>query len=227
MAMIDYGAMLKVDGKFINKNQFFMETSDTGYMIKSARYAKYDMEVDIEGDYVAYAGDEDLLVCFFKRSILVVSHGEVVYSSLYHPFISETVFVNGTQIKISHLDPQLYNWHDTYETSETWPACVGLTDEEEYDPKHPWVIRNIKTGQLFTAKRQYKSWEKYNSHVRHSREKYRTGRYLVEWEHTGKHYECIFGYGIDTNEDVWEEIKYKYEFTDTERKIIDEWFKEA
>ena len=33
MAMIDYGAMLRVDGKFINKNcDLFMEQSDTGYV---------------------------------------------------------------------------------------------------------------------------------------------------------------------------------------------------
>ena len=37
MSMIDYGALLRVDGKFINKNcGLFMNASNTGYVCKRA-----------------------------------------------------------------------------------------------------------------------------------------------------------------------------------------------
>ena len=38
MSMIDYGALLKVDNIFVNKNKdLFMKCSDTGYMCEYAK----------------------------------------------------------------------------------------------------------------------------------------------------------------------------------------------
>ena len=36
MAMIDYGAILRVDGKIVNLDQMFMYCTDTGYICQQA-----------------------------------------------------------------------------------------------------------------------------------------------------------------------------------------------
>ena len=47
---------------------------------------------------------------------------------------------------------------------------------------------------------------------------------MAEWDYKGKHYEVIFGYGIDADKEVWDDTKHRYDFSDVERKVIDEWF---
>ena len=71
MSAIDYGALLRVNGKFINKNDdLFSYCSDTGYVCDKATYysdyEKKEIEIDIMGNYYVYAGDENFLLCFYK-----------------------------------------------------------------------------------------------------------------------------------------------------------------
>lgn len=50
-------------------------------------------------------------------------------------------------------------------------------------------------------------------------------RWKATWDYNEKHYEVIFGFGIDNDEEVWNDIKHGYfDFSETEIKIIDEWF---
>lgn len=58
MAFIDYGALLKVNGEFINKNRdIFMNKSDTGYICEKAKDDQGDWH-SVQGNYFVYAGDE-------------------------------------------------------------------------------------------------------------------------------------------------------------------------
>jgi hypothetical protein len=53
-------------------------------------------------------------------------------------------------------------------------------------------------------------------------------RYFVLFyksDYNGHHYEVIFGYGVEPNERVWNDIKNEsYGFRPDEVKLIDNWF---
>ena len=168
MASIDYGAILKVNDKFINKDcDLFMRMKDcVGFTLKTAYHNKYG-DINIDGNYFVYAGDENLLMCFYKGSCVVVSNGVIlgVYST---EFKSETFFLDETKLTISRLD-------NTYK-------------KDEYDCK------------------------------------YRSYRFKATWEYKGNKYECIYGYGIETYSDIWEEIRNRFDYSKKEVDIIDSWF---
>lgn len=221
MAAIDYGALLRVNGEFINKNKsLFMDASNTGYVLDRARYANtsiYGKDVDIHGNFYVYAGDENLLLTFYKGFFYVISDGLILTAVSNVPFISEIIYINGVQIKVSHLEPELQI--DEGEDIGTWKDYVrehwgGATGDE-------------KLSQLENGSKRYKIFLKKLKRKASGRDVYkdRMQRWIAEWEHNGDKYEVIFGYGIDPCEDVWNDIKYNsYGFTEREIKIIDNWF---
>jgi len=228
MAMIDYGAILRVEGEFINKNKdMFMDASDTGYVCKSAVYAlgngdEYDgTEVPIDGNYFVYAGDEDLLVVFYKGLYKVILHEKIVLEGWNNPFASETHYLDKiANITVSHLDKNMYcmpmessgTWREFMK--EIWSGATGDEKLSELDDGYKIYKRFVKR-----CKNVYRTNRNGGCY------KYRTDRYIATWEHKGKKYEVIFGCGIDPNERVWNRIKNdSYGFTDVEREIIDGWF---
>lgn len=222
MSMIDYGALLRVNGKLVNKNcNLFMESSNTGYSLEKARYADvsiYDKDVDIRGNFYVYAGDENLLLAFYKGYFYVISNGEILKVVSNVPFISETFYIGEVKVKVSHLDPDIQVKEDDI---GTWKEYV----------KENWVdaTGEEKLCELYNGLREYKLFCKRSKRKAfgQSAYKYRTARWLVEWEHAGDKYEVIFGYGVDPNEDVWNDIKNElYEFTKREIEVIDRWFSE-
>lgn len=87
MAFLDYGAILKVNGKIKNLNQsLFMEMKEAvGFEIKSIPYQYewdgkiHDSEHHIEGNYFVYFGDEEVLFCVYKNVLQVVVNKQVVH----------------------------------------------------------------------------------------------------------------------------------------------------
>ena len=206
MSIIDYGSLLRVNGKFINKNKdLFMNCSDTGYICKQAEYSDGTV-TDIDGNYFVYAGDENFLIVFYKGWFHVIHNNKIIYSDWNNPFISETIYFEDLPtLKIEHLNKNLINEYPD--------------PPDEYDIKWYYERYGKKKAQL-KLNRLAKSRNRIVC-------KTRTYRWLATWEYNGKKYEVIFGDGIDPNEDLWNEIKYDhYEFTDVERQIIDGWFKE-
>lgn len=224
MAVIDYGALLRVDGKFINKNaDMFMNCSDTGYVAKNI--IDTDGQVrDMDGNYFVYAGDEHFCVAFYKGMYKVISDGKVIYSNWDMPFDSEThLFDDLPDIKVSRLSPE-------YEIvpMESWGSW------EDFVKEH-WIGTNgkEKLSELSNGHKAYKRFKRHAKKVGYVNKhggayKDRPYRFLAEWDYNGHHYEVIFGYGIDNNEEVWDEIKNEhYGFRDDEKKIIDKWFAEG
>lgn len=170
MSMLDYGAILKKDGIFINKNQdlFINMKEVTGFLLEEATFENGET-IRINNNFFVYAGDKEMLLCFYKGICLVVSNGKVI-KELSTPFLSETFFLdNLPNVTISRLDKTLYI--DEYGT------------------------------------------------------KYYSYRFIATWIYKGHEYECIYGYGIDADEDIWEDIKYNdYGFSKSEIEIIDKWF---
>ena len=209
MALIDYGALLKVNGKFINKNKnLFMTQTDMGYKPKK----------DI--DRYVIAGDEDFLLSFYKCSCYIYHNEKLIGWTHHSPFISETIY-NGDNlpnVKIEHLDKEN---RIPYVVADSWSEfmlCRGilLNNEEEIKiskSKHP---------------KMYKKYLRYLDSIKrcNRNNQYYTQRWKATWDYKDNHYEVIFGVGIDPNEKVWNNIKYDgYDFTDIERNIIDKWFK--
>lgn len=52
---------------------------------------------------------------------------------------------------------------------------------------------------------------------------------LATWEYNGHKYECIFGYGVDSSQELWFKYDFQkdYDYTEAEFSFIDTWFKEA
>lgn len=230
MAYIDYGGLLRVREKdskwrFVNKNcDLFMETSDTGYVCKSVM-EKDGSRNNIAGNFYVCAGDEKLLLAFYKGMVKIISNREVLATFWNHPFVSEVhKDPDGRfpDIQISHLDPTLYT--EKLESWGTWEEYVrenwiGATGKEPL-----WMLRNGEK----TFKRFKKHLKRCARKSRSGAYKYRTHRFLAKWEYAGKEYEVLFGYGIDPEEKCWNRIKYEtYDFTDIEREIIDTWFLEG
>lgn len=225
MSMIDYGALLRINGEFINKNLgLFMNYSDTGYMCKKALY-NYDSkeyEIDIDGNYFVYAGDENFFLCFYKGLAYIIHKNKVIKSIWNNSFLSETFYFDALpSITIEHLDKNIYI--EQIESLGTWENYV----------KENWIgaTGKEKISELENGRRNYKWFHKRLKQISRQRKnprywiKYKTSRWKATWDYNGNHYEVIYGYGIDPNEKVWNDIKFDhYEFTDVEREIIDEWF---
>lgn len=213
----------------INKNKdLFLRCSDTGYVCKEAEYyndyQKKWETIPIDGNYYIYAGDENFLIAFYKGLFHVIHNNQIICSRWSSPFISETIYLDGfPSIKVQHLDETLYiepieslgTWKDY--VRENWRDVTGdekLSDLEGGHKIYKWYMRALKrNARLLRHPGRY--------------DKYRTQRWLATWDYNGNHYEVIFGYGIDPNEKVWNDIKFdSYDFTDIEREIIDGWFKE-
>jgi hypothetical protein len=199
MAMIDYGALLKINGNFINKNKgMFMDMQEAvGFVLEVARYNENDF-IDINDNFYVYAGSKDLLLCFYKTYFYVIRNGEIIKKHSGSTFNSETLFADDVHIKVKHLDNE-------------------------------WLVDKAETNQDYKEEMSKEKWLRYVKRIgemnRKRPIKYKTNRYIASWKHNGNKYEVIFGYGIDPNEEVWNDIKFKsYGFTDKERTIIDEWF---
>ena len=226
MAMIDYGAILKVNDKFINKNldDFLMKESDMGYEPKNK---------DIGGFVIA--GDENFCLTFYKGCCEVYHNEKLINQIFASPFLSETIF-NGDlpKVKIEHLDKEKQPWSD-YEII-TWREYIRYQLFYNYDLDD--IIGNIDCVEYLTDKMLEDIKNHYPKHnmkylrrlKQEIRDKYKcdsyTGRWKATWKFKVNKYEVIFGYGIDKDRRVWNRIKYDaYDFTDYEREVINEWFK--
>lgn len=208
MSMIDYGALLRVNGKFINKNcGLFMHCSDTGYICDKATYfnsyQNKEDEININGNYYVYAGDKNFLLCFYKRYFYVIHNNKVIHTVIHNQFLSETFYLDGfPSVTVEHLDK---NFVKRY-----------YNKPEDLDRK--WLIqRHGKKNGLLRLSRWIKHSRKFDKEL--------TNRWKATWDYNGNHYEVIFGSGIDPNEETWNRIKFdSYGFTNVEREIIDSWF---
>lgn len=185
MAMIDYGALLRVNKKFINKNKnLFMDSSNTGYILDKAKYVNTCKDVDINGNFYVYAGDKDLLLTFYKGIFYVISNGLILKTESNVPFISETFYIGNAKIKVSYLEPEIQIELDDVVTwreyvRENWRGATG----------------NEKLCELENGLQQYKIFLRQIKRKALKRDvyKYRTNRWIAEWEHNGDNYEVIFG----------------------------------
>ena len=215
MAFGDYGAILRVDGKFINKDKgLFMQASDTGYVCKKALH-KDRKEYDIDGNYFVYAGDKDFLVVFYKGTYKVISNEKVIHYGWNVCGDSETFYLdNLPNLKVSVLSKKyelrLFDWLDEESIREDYKWYIERKGKKFADR---WLRRRYKAKYMTTRGHGGFAWNT------------RPYRFLAEWDYNGHHYEVIYGMGIDPNEKVWNDIKNEYyKFRKDEIELIDSWF---
>lgn len=213
MAFIDYGAILRVNGKFVNKNEgLFMKCSNTGYVCKKAT-DKNGTVYNIADDYFVYAGDKDFMLVFYKGMFHVISNERIIKTVYWNPFIKETFyFEDSPNVTVEHLDKELRR-----------KCIINKPDEEDLEYwKDNYNENKAKCLERKGFKRIRTAWRKQTKLIG----KVRSSRWLATWTYNGNKYEVIFGIGIDPSEKCWNDIKFKhYGFSDVEREIIDSWFK--
>ena len=102
MAFIDYGSVVKKNGKIIQKDSFMNMKEAVGFTINKIKqsykddwecwleddnYNKIkllktpkhkDYNVKVNGNYFSYIGDKDLLICIYKEQVTIISHGHIL-----------------------------------------------------------------------------------------------------------------------------------------------------
>lgn len=204
MAFIDYGALLRINGKFVNKNkELFMESSSSGEIIGDVNYSD-TQDLHIEGNYFVIAGDKKFCLCFYKTHFIVVSGRSVVRYWYNMCFSGEMFDVNEVNISVKMID-------STYELE-----YYGVPDEDTYCR---YIYNYGKRRGSLMYQRRYKKVRKVAYKQKHGQ------KFFATWEYNGDKYEVIFGYGIDPNEETYNDIKFNsYNYSKKEIELIDEWF---
>lgn len=132
MAGVDYGAIVKVDGKIVNWGMelyprmanlvgFTLETADASYTYNGEFRENYR---DIDGKFNYYVGDESFLVGVFKDIAIVVENGVIDENIGFIKLDVEeddalVLFDNNVNIEMERIDegPRVftrftYNGHD-------------------------------------------------------------------------------------------------------------------
>lgn len=107
MAYLDYGALIKKNGKLLNKdNEFFMDMKDCVNYI----------DEKIDGDYFCYAGDKDFTIAVYKNIINIFDNGERIldlwglYDVNEKDLCRKIINIKGVQIDIKRIQ----NEHDKF-----------------------------------------------------------------------------------------------------------------
>lgn len=210
MSMIDYGALLRIDGKFINRDgDLFMDMQEAvGFTLDKAQYFYdgKDHEIDINGDFYVYAGMPEFFLTFYKTHFYIISNGKIIKSVSPDERINEySFYIKGVKITVFQLDKK---WRNNY-----------YEKYDDYDKERLHYLHGKKRANVMIYRQAKKS--------RRISYRYKSCRHIAKWEYNGKNYEVLYGYGVEPNYDVWNRIKDEsYDFSDDEKKIINSWFEE-
>ena len=216
MAMMDYGALLKINGKIVNYNEFFMD------MQKAVGWVDYPRVRYSDCDHL---DDEGCSYC-----------GECPRAQTRHmsdPELGEwdavTGDCRGNKICIDDkIDRNFFAYagdedftvavYKTYAVftnkSSTFRFGVHETTEEPGYSQKSKMVKNfdVQTKNEVVA-------VKIKRIAEYTRCLYMTFRYK------GDLYELVYGYGIDSDKEVWDEAKYRYIKNKKVIKFVDNFWK--
>lgn len=227
MAMRDYGYILLRDGKLIDctNNHMFMEKSDMGVDPVDFAFDYYGNERVINGNFFAYAGDNYLMLCFYKTHIAIVKGTKdlgtiwcgyandmfpddrnIDYTTLTHETLLNP-FNCGIDIKISLLDDSYYLTDcgtvfeyepDKYMTAwEHYKKCIGWENERQSAYSEREHARFIKNMKRFKAlERIYKNTDWWQIPDVYTTTD-QIHRFDVTFTLNEHKYEVICGYGVE------------------------------
>lgn len=216
MAMVDYGVMIKKNGIFVNKNMDIFEMFEENPYIPETAVYKNNI-VRIDGNYFAYIGDNDLMLCFYKNYITIISNGQILDEFYLNDDIQgESHIYNDVEINLNRLD-KTYKYIMNENYGQTWADYVKDIYIE--------ATGNEKLYELDNGKRNYKKFLRIKKRICRDKGiiyKYLVNQFICTFTYKGDKYEVIFGSMIDAREKVYNQIKNGY--TPTVINIIDKWF---
>lgn len=228
MAMIDYGTILVRDGVIVNKGKMFMDESDTGFKTEltdnyfavagdenlTMCFYKYNVAVYCEGRlicslWLGYAG--------------IDNDGKTMGTLRDEKFFD--IGGSGCDIHVKAIDQNIYDVetcldYDTYwvgdddwrEKKMPWLVlreALGLTEERRSDraqkeyrkfaqraKRKKLFVKGAPCGYYGSDKSPYISWP----------DKGVPSKFSVKWSYGGHEYEAITGYGVDSNEETFENL---------------------
>lgn len=247
MGMIDYGTLVKVNGKIINEGIMFMEKSDLGIIPVDSAYDEYnpgDVQL-IRDKYFAYAGDEELMICFYKNLMTFVSgdkylgcvsmgqpwHEKYDSKNMRYGLFNEKLFNPfncGIDVRFESLDPNIQHCERAYDGETIYE------DGEELIVKSYWKL--IKDAYGLSDVYGSKTYTAYRKMCKNLRRKKNFGwsvwgrhydeydvsdRFYVTFQYNGNTYEIVTGYGIDWNRSFYtEENMNRFGYTEKEQEFM-------
>lgn len=192
MAFLDYGALLKVDDIFINRNEFFMKESNTGYIPTEKTSSEYGSK-PIKGNFFVFAGDRHFLIAFYKTGFAVFSEGKCIDVNFLlddeeDPFPNCQLFSyeNLPTVSVELIDK---TWYDHYLDIgwESEKECIDFYGEEEGRKEYARAVAISKESIGKIRRTSFKATWEYNDHT----------------------YECLFGYALDSSDKYYFELVKK------------------
>lgn len=252
MAMIDYGTLVKKNGKIINEGIMFMKRSDMNIIPVRDAYediSNKNTDHGIRNGYFAYVGDKDLMICFYKHIITfvsgknylgMISMGQPWYEKcdtkfsryglfnekLYNPFGC------GIDVRFESLDSDVYN------SEQEWDYYTKYFSKEEVKIPSYWkIIKDAYGFEDTNSTTTYKVYKKMCKNLRRQRNfggsvfgrhyngKTRSDRFYVTFEYKGNTYEVVTGHGIDWNRSFYtKENMNAYGYTEKEQEFMRRFF---
>lgn len=137
MAFVDYGSVVKKNGKII-QTDFFMDMKEAvGFVLDEVDYEYPETTWDdekfnfietgnivktkkkVNDEYFSYIGDRDFLICIYKGSLTIISNNNVIKIindiSYYDPKMKESYIVNGVKLNIKRTAPGCRRYRLTFE----------------------------------------------------------------------------------------------------------------
>ena len=183
MAMIDYGCVVIKNGIVQNTNEFFMNMKrSVGWVDKevTGNETRDDLVGVMNDNYMGYIGDKDLTICFYK-SYERLHFNIIDLDHIDIPNPDQMLYMNENKINDYHLSREYKYYSDS-----NW----------FYEDK--WISKTFKV--------EVPNYGPVDIHV-----KYLSNAIKMLWmSYKGDHYRVIYGYGIDSNWNVWNKIKVKY-----------------
>ena len=186
MAMIDYGAILKKNGKIVNRDQFFMDM-ETAVGWTDYPHIKYK-----DCDYITEDGYSDCQNC--PRA-----NREYDADDDYYWLVSDCRDIKPNS---NHLEGNCFAYAgDTEFVVGFYKWCVSLWSKE----KKWFYWMNWDFGGKMSIHLEFYGVKMHFKAITEDRRVYH-GRFYYK----GDLYEVVFGYGIDPNQKIWNRVKKQY-----------------
>jgi hypothetical protein len=204
MAMIDYGAIVKVNGKIVNENQFFMDMQKSVGWVDYP-FIRYDDCDCIDGKwsncsecprakFAHYTSSDN---CEKSYCVADCRGNPIIRSDLingnYFAYVGDEDFTVAVYKNYALFISRDGSVHE---------HCSGvyLWDSEPYEMSCTRMVRrfSIQTKSE-TVSIKIKQIDKYLDRI-----------VLMTFSYKGNKYELLYGYGIDSDKAIWDSIKYRY-----------------
>lgn len=184
MAMIDYGAILKKNGKIQNRNEFFMDM-ETAVGWTDSPHIKYE-----DCDCIDENGYSDCQNCP-RANFIEDSDWKSFDSDCRNNHINSNhmegnwfAYAGDTEFVVGFYKHQIMTWYKG-EQKIHWLRW-------DYNNKYSIYLEVGGTKMKFKALSKYKDV------------------YYGRFHYKGDLYEVVFGYGVDPNQKTWSRVKYEY-----------------